>query len=93
MIVKFMRRMFMIQIPIYECDGENRRGVVHRITQSGVKRVPITQTVSAADNLRAYRQKQANVLRPWGTAAYATAGEMIASIGRPVPVLLTVASQ
>lgn len=32
-------------------------------------------------------------LHPWGQAGYATAGLMIASTGRPVPVLETVASQ
>lgn len=43
-----MRWVFMIQIPIYERDWENRRGVVHRVTQSSVKRVPVIQTVSIA---------------------------------------------
>jgi len=33
------------------------------------------------------------VFNPCGTAGYATAGEMIASIGRPVPVLFRVACQ
>lgn len=33
------------------------------------------------------------MLRPCGTAVYATAGEMMASTGRPVPVSLAVRSQ
>src|SRR5262245_6344404 len=71
---------------------ENCARIIQSITPRSVGRVPMPRKIRPAVLIFRF-QKQIHVLYPWIVAVYATAGDIMASTGRPVPVLDTVASQ